>query len=243
VIIATDAAFRPLLANGIEPNLVLSFDCKPEQSLLWDDVPAHRVPILFDTCAHPDTIASWKGPVLFYNHFHQADELSKLILPHVFPDVGQLPSGGTVGNVAVLLSKYLGCEPALLVGMDFCYAPTEDGGWRYRAQDYRFEAGAWRPAEVKTLYDNAERVGRAYKREIRGKEYLVDPELAFYYDTICGFLTHFKVKAVNCSVSGALNDVCETLPVADAIRRYCRGPIDLTRLAAIAEWPDPRRSQ
>lgn len=221
-IISTDAAFRALLANGIKPDIVISYDCKPEQKLLWADIHPHDVPILFDTCAHPDAIASWTGPVLFYNHFHQADQLSELILGHVNSHIGQIPSGGTVGNVALLLTKALGCSPAIAVGMDFCYA-QEGAQWKYRARDYKWnqETGEWTPDEVKLIYDNSERLGRSYLKDFKGQTYRMDPELAWYHDIIIGFISHFKIETINTSPAGALKDVVATMPIEAAIERFC----------------------
>lgn len=228
IIISTDAAFRPLMANGIAPDLVISFDCKPEQSLLWGSVPYHGVPCLFDTCAHPDAIASWVGPVIFYNHWHQADELSKLILPHVYPHIGQIPSGGTVGNMALILSRILGCKPTLAVGMDFCYAKTETG-WRYRSTDYLRTSSGWIPQDIKSLYDNDERVSRSFMRQVNGAEYRMDPELEFYHKSFVAFITSFGIETINCSPEGALKDVCATMPLDAALDRFCPIAIDTSK--------------
>lgn len=242
IIISTDAAFRALMANDIRPDLVLSYDCKPEQALLWESVPAHGIPMLFDSCAHPDVIWSWRGPILFYNHWHQGDELSRLILPHVFPKIGQIPSGGTVGNSAALLAKILGCEPVIAVGMDFCYQaqtfidphPTKESAvtsWRYRARDYRHERvtdlqgieikGEWKPDEVKVLYDNDERIERSFPVTFKGVQYQMDPELQFYHENFITLSKAFKVPVINCSLDGALKDVFATMPLETAINRFC----------------------
>ncbi len=231
IIISTDAALRALLANGITPDLVLSFDCKPEQKMLWESIPPHNIPMLFDSCAHPDTIASWKGPVLFYNHYHQADELSRMILPHIFSTIGQIPSGGTVGNSALLLSKILGCEPSIVVGMDFCYEKVSDSAWRYRAADYKFErrtdlqgseiAGSWLPTEIVELYDNDNRLARSHPVSFMDVEYKMDPELEYYHKTFLQFVSHFKIQTINTSPHGALKDAVATMSIEDAIFRFC----------------------
>lgn len=230
IIISTDAAFRALMANGITPDIVFSFDCKPEQRFLWEHVPAHNVPILLDSCAHPDTIASWKGPILFYNHWHQTDELSRIILPHVYPLIGQVPSGGTVGNSALLLSQILGCSPAIAVGMDFCYEADGDA-WRYRASDYRYErltnlqgseiAGQWKLTEIKQLYDNDQRFARSTIKNFMGVDYRMDPELEYYHETFLKFVSHFKIQTINASPAGALKDAVMTMTAEEAILRFC----------------------
>lgn len=246
ILISSDAALRALLAHDITPDIVLSYDCKPEQSLLWQDIPGHQITALFDSCAHPDAIASWKGPILFYNHYHQADELSRMILPHVYPTIGQIPSGGTVGNSMLFLSKILGCEPAITVGMDFCYARKGNfqgrRTWRYRAKDYRYEDGKWFEAEIKSLYDNEERAKRAFLRTFDGSEYQTDPELEFYRENFLAFVKHFKINAVNTALQGSLKDAIPTMRVDAAVEKYCPASRLATSLDQILKdgWPDPR---
>jgi uncharacterized Rossmann fold enzyme len=204
VIIATDAAFKPLRINNITPDLVISFDCKKEQSVLWDGLMT-GVPMVFDSCAHPDVIKSWVGTKLFFNHWHTTDEFSEKLLPYIYPDIGQIPSAGTVGNMAVQLAMVLGCKKVAGVGMDLCYAKDGDG-WRYRAQDYVKEGDKWVPKASTPLYDNDERVSRSFlkpqgtasepdmKTPEGSKElsYRTDPELAIYAKSLLNIIQAFK---------------------------------------------------
>jgi hypothetical protein len=252
VIISTDAALRALLANGITPDLVVSFDCKVDQKRLWENVPrGTNIPALLNSCTHPDTIASWPGPILFYNQFHTQDDLCHRILPIVLPELGQIPSGGTVGNMATFAAHLMGCDPICCVGMDFSYKDMTEGKWRYRATDYKFNADVnpgvpprWEPTEIKELYDNDERVGRSFviKGE-DGKEFRSDPELNWYLESFVDHMTHFKVPIVNCSPGGMIPTTFAAMTVADAVSKYCpkefqAGRSVLGHLAKIA--PDPR---
>lgn len=250
IILATDAAFRALLAHGIRPDLVLTYDCKAEQSLLWKTVPPHNVPLVVDSCAHPLTIASWAGPVVFYNHWHQQDEFSRIILPTVYPTIGQLPSGATVGNVAILLAKLIGCLPVITVGMDFCYGRQGDG-WVYRAKDWRCTEAPdmpggtrWEPDQIVTLYDNTERLARSHTIMVNNTEERVDQELSAYLDTFLTFIKKWKIDVINVSGTSLLRHHVMTMPVADAISKYCGqevfgGRTMVRHLAKVLD--DPRR--
>lgn len=239
IIVSTDAAFRPLQAAGIRPDIVLTYDCKAEQSLLWaESKPHHDIPLLVDSCAHPATIKSWQGPVLFYNHWHQQDEFSHIILPNVFPHIGQIPSGATVGNTAMLLAKILGCSPIVAVGMDFCYGRIagEVDALRYRCQDYRWQAetddgkpARWVPTEIKSLYDNKERLERAKTLEVNGETFVTDPELATYLDTFLNFVKHWNIVVLNVSETSVLKHHLETTKIWTAIEKYCPHPYQAGR--------------
>ncbi len=254
MLVSTDAAFRALLANGIRPDIVISFDCKAEQRLLWENVPSHDIPALFSTCAHPDSIASWQGPILFYNQFHTSDQLCEKILPIVYPDIGQIPSCGTVGNMAVYLAAVLGCDPYFLVGMDFCYQKRQEVGrptvWQYRARDYRWETergvgipDGWEPTEIKQLYNNDDRSKRAFDVTVKNVAFKMDPELEFYHTSLIAVVNHFKLKAINCSSEGRLSLDMPTMTVTQAIEDHCKKTLQggrhiLKHLAKIL--PDPR---
>ncbi len=279
LILATDAALRALLANEIEPDLVLSFDCKADQKRLWESVPrGTNIPAILNSCTHPDTIASWPGPILFFNQYHTQDELCRRILPDIFPNVGQIPSAGTVGNMALLAAHAFGCDPICAVGMDFCYqkigslasigsngiSKEEKQEWRYRAQDYVWQAscspgipGKWEPGEIKALYDNDERLERAFmvKGENR-KEFKSDPELVFYLESFNHVMPHFRVPLVNCSPDGMIPlsvtwkvgdadspHVYRKMSVGEAVSEFCTKPLQggrhvIKHLSKIT--PDPR---
>jgi len=256
VIISTDAAFRALLANGITPDLVISFDCKDDQNRLWREIPLEtKVPGLLNSCCHRDTIMSWPGPILFYNQYHTQDELCKRILPDVLPEIGQIPSAGTVGNMALLAAYLMGCDPVCAVGMDFSYKKLDDGSWRYRAQDWRYdsnpdEAGvppAWKMTEIKELYDNDERMARSFLQmdQERGSSFRTDPELDWYLKSFVDLMTNFKVPIVNCSPIGMIPVSFQAMTVVEAIEKYCKkefqdGRTILSHLGKII--PDPRKS-
>lgn len=268
VVISTDAALRALLANGITPDLVVSYDCKEDQNRLWKDIPRDiKIPALINSCAHTNTIMSWPGPILFFNQYHTQDDLCKRILPDVLPELGQIPSSGTVGNMALLAADLMGCDPICAVGMDFAFQPIRGDvvAWKYRAQDYKWvekpaTAGAppfWEKTEIKELYDNDERISRSFlvKGE-EGVEYRTDPELVFYLGSFKDLMPHFKVPIVNCTPNGMIPKLvtdlqgnpaggypCMTL--ADAITKYCTqelqgGRTILKHLASIAPDPRPR---
>lgn len=266
IIIATDAALRPLLANGITPDLVMNLDCQDIQKKLWENIPPEvRVPGLLNSCTHRDTIMSWPGPILFYNQYHTQDELCNRILPDVLPELGQIPSAGTVGTMAIEAAHLMGCDPICAVGMDFCYQPADADvvAWRYRAQDYAWtsirpeEAPSWHKAEIKELYDNDERIARSFvvKGE-DGKEFRSDPELTFYLESFRDIVPHFKIPLVNCSPDGMIpklktdlqgNPVggYSAMSVRQAIDKYCKGVFQggrsvLAHLDKIVPDPRPR---
>jgi uncharacterized Rossmann fold enzyme len=215
ILLATDAAVKPLLAAGIRPDLVVSFDPKKEQWTMFEGLHdlAQGIPLLVNSCTHPMTLAFWPGPKMYFNMLHPGVEFMDVVLPTQFPEFWQLPNKGTVGNLAMLVAREMGAKSLLLCGMDLCYA--KDGeSWRYRCKDYHYrEANAAQglPARFEekvneTLYNNADRLAHTYDVKIKGKEFKVDEPLDKYrlmaVQTI-GVMN--EVDVVDCAPNGVLS--------------------------------------
>jgi hypothetical protein len=181
------------------------------------------------------------GVKLFYNHWHKTDEFSYRLLPYIYPHIGQIPSAGTVGNMAVMLAIILGCKKIAMVGMDLCYAKTSDGGWRYRCQDYVYDqATQWTAKENTPLYDNDERVSRSFLKpmgtvsapDIRLKEgskelaYRTDPELAVYAQSLLDISKSYPtVELSTCStwnIFASEGDTIKSVKLPDWVEKNCK---------------------
>lgn len=225
LIFSTDAALKPLLAHDIIPHVVMTFDCGEHQKTLFETVPKtfHDDMFLFaNSCTHPDTIQAWSGPKAFFNQYHQRDEFIAKLLPYIYPNVGQLPSAGTVGNMLVILSWFFGCTKIHLVGMDLSYKQVGET-WQYRCTDYAMDRG-WVPKENRLLYDNDLRLAKMFEEEIDGEKFKVDPELKMYRESLVGICNHFRIAPINCS-EGVLNKFFEHRSIGDSIMLNCRSEI------------------
>ena len=226
LIIASDAALRPLVANGIHPHLVVTFDCKAEQASLFEGVNTSRYTLVANSCTHPNTIRAWKGKFIFFNMVHRGIEFMDVVLPSVYPDFGGISSLGTVGNSCVLLAYQLGCKPIMTTGMDLCF---QEG--KYRCKDYRYEnwrehSNAWHETESKLLYNNKDRTDYAYETVLKDKKFLVDENLETYRTILLNLIGQLGVKFIDCSQGGILG-ACgvETSTLKDAILTHAKQPI------------------
>lgn len=237
VLIATDAAFRPMAAAGITPDLVINFDARDEQATMWETAETSGAVLVANSCTSPLTLAAWKGRMLFFNMENFEDEFCANVLPAVYPDLGAIPTLATVGNAGVALAYQLGAERIITVGMDLCYKPygaavnPETGevaltNFRYRCNDFRWEgpsdsfpSGRWAETENKALYDNAERLKNARSVEYEGLNFVTDDELARYRDVLLRFVTDLKLPITDCS-DGALSGSVERMTLDEAIRAH-----------------------
>lgn len=242
LIIATDAALRPLLRHDIIPDLVVNYDAKEEQCSMWNTVEDRTdgITLVANSCTAPETINAWRGRILFFNMEQGDDEFATNILPCLYPHLGVLPNLGTVGNGAIYLAHLMGCGPIMLVGMDLCYQFVPDdslrtnsclipGQWRYRCTDYRWEpadetAGLparWKETENTILYDNSARLEESIDEEIKGVVYKTDEPLKFYRNSIVNNIGALGLDVVNCAPNGILKDLLPTMSLKEAVLAKC----------------------
>lgn len=235
LIIATDASLRPLARNGIKPHLVVTYDCKAEQSSLFKDVDTSDMVLVSNVCAHRNVLLDWKGKFLFYNMEHPGVPLMDQFLPTLFPHLGGLVGMGTVGNVSALLAFRMGCAKILGVGTDLCYQKIGEA-YHYRCQDYEWaEEDAsqglperWVPLENKLLYNNDDRLKDTVEVEIKGKKYVSDGTLDVYREILLNLIGQFdKEEFINCSPNGSLQDLVKNLSLKNALIDYCSRPIEM----------------
>lgn len=242
VVIATDAALRPLIRHGIHPDIVINYDARDHQNTMWETIDTSRYVLLANSVTSPHTIAAWKGSVMFFNMMQSDDEFATNILPAIYPYLGQLPNMGTVGNGAIFLAYHMGCKPILTVGMDLCYknlSPDSDKPvWVYRATDYKFIAetaemrnGSWEACENRILYDNQARLKETINEEIKGKTYKTDEPLKMYRNSLFAAVGKFDLPIINCS-GGVLQDLVKTMTLRDALEQKCYASLEPARTTA-----------
>lgn len=241
LLVATDAALRPLVAAGIHPDLVLNYDCRPEQCSMWDTVDTSRFVLVANSCTAPETINAWKGRFLFFNMSQSDDPFCLNVLPAMFPHLGDLACLGTVGNSAVLLAAAMRASKIITVGMDLCYRKYKTVGdpvagspghhhavdaYSYRCKDFRwlpasaeFADGRWEETENKILYDNDTRVKGLKESVHGGQTFMVDAALDSYAKSLVAAVTNFNLPLVDCS-GGVLGRYFPSMSLQDAVEKY-----------------------
>ncbi len=245
IIIATDAALRPMIRHGIKPDLIVNYDARDHQKTMWETIDTKPYVLLANSVTSPKTINAWEGQAMFFNMMQGDDEFAENILPCIYPDLGQLPNLGTVGNGIVFLAWQMGCKPIMTVGMDLCYKEKEipkphtepllnlkEKSWRYRCKDWKFISptvdlpdGAWEEIENRELYDNDERMKHTFDEEIKGKTYRVDEPLKFYRNSLFQAIGRFDMDIINCS-GGVFSDQIKSMPLKEVLIQKCSATLE-----------------
>lgn len=125
VIIAADAALKPLVNAGIRVDYVTSIErLNTYQKPFFENMEPTTAELVAFPVVHPEVLAMYPGPVRlvyrnysFYAYFNKA-----------YPK-GIVRCGGSTSHLGLRLADYFGCKKIFLVGLDSCYE-EKDGKYR-----------------------------------------------------------------------------------------------------------------
>lgn len=117
-LIAVDAALKPLLIQGIVPDVVVSIDGHPHILKLFDvDLGLlAKTPLVYFPIVHHDVLERWPGPR--FTACSNSPLYEQLLLRH---PKGMLYASGTVTHAAVDLAVKMGSRQIWLMGADFSF--------------------------------------------------------------------------------------------------------------------------
>ena len=119
LVIAVDAALKPLLENGVIPDYVVCADPIRDSIFAYLDIDSkslENTPLIYFPIVHKDVLQHWKGPrYAAYSHSPMYEEISRI------EPKGLLFSAGSVLHPAVDLAVKIGAKHIKLFGADFSY--------------------------------------------------------------------------------------------------------------------------
>lgn len=140
VIIAADTALRPLLAAGIEPDLVVATDPTETNARHLNDLPpCPRTYLAAEGSVDPESLPHFEGRTFF---FRIADHHPWPWLRQAGHDRVRLRAWGSVLTTAFDLALEMGCGPIVFAGADLAFT---DGRPYARGTTYE---EVWRRAEM-----------------------------------------------------------------------------------------------
>ncbi len=118
LIVATDAALKPLLKAGVKPHLVATI----ERTLVTVDFYSgldglEKMFFVFCPLIYRETYDCFKGRKIVAHRYPEYLEWLKL-------PKGVLNGGSVVGNFVFDVAQFLGCDPIIMVGQDLSFKPT-----------------------------------------------------------------------------------------------------------------------
>ncbi len=119
VLIAVDAALKPLLDIGIRPHIVTNIErTAPVNAFFLNLGKQDDIYFVFSPVAAPETYNAYDGPKIIAHRY-------KEIMDWLDMPKGALSGSPLVGNFAFDIAQYLGCSPIIMAGQDLSFKPSE----------------------------------------------------------------------------------------------------------------------
>jgi hypothetical protein len=225
IILCVDSALKALLDNGITPDLIVSIDFGKNNVKYFDNIPSEKLCLVFDPEVYPDIPRDFRGAKFTMNLPGKA--LCDWITEKT-GDKGQIPKGLSVSHAAFSIALAMHAGPIIFVGQDLSYPR---GAWHSKG------SGVYQKAEI--------------SQEVKSRFVTID---GYFGGTVQSetsftvFLTQFEsllnginVQCYNATEGGARIHGLENISLRDAIRRFCKSPIDKSAFGAQRPWEECRQ--
>lgn len=208
-IVAVDTALKPLLKEGIEPDLVVIVDGKKPIDL-FDMKEFKEIPLLMAANSAKDVVNFHKGKKFFFR-----EGIS--FVDKLFEQVGitfyYIDTGGSVATNAMYFLYKMGYSNIILVGQDLALTNNKthaDGTFREKMET------------IDT--DKYKKVDGYYGDKVPTRR-----DFKMYLDWFSNFLKEVNVHVINSTEGGAKIDNTEMLPLKDSIKKYCVKEVNIKK--------------
>lgn len=211
-IMAVDTALKPLLNEGIVPDMFFIVDAEKPLELFQRE-GVEEIPMVTTLNAAPDVLEYHKGKKFFYN---QSYLFAENILQHCDTRYGSVETGGSVATNAFSLLYKVGFETIILVGQDLALTGNRthaDGTFQEKMEEidvsgYEMVEGNYEE-KVPTRIDFHVFLDWYVETIRRYKEY--DPQF----------------RVINATEGGAKIKGTELMSLKEAIEQECIQEIDM----------------
>lgn len=220
VIIASDAALKPLLSLGVTPAFVACLDPQEDITKFLKGVSPRGITMVAPTVIHPHVLELWEGEVVFFHKF--APDIPILTeIQNQVPHLGCLTPGGSVLSVAYDLAFQSGSNPILFLGQDLSYPKNQTHS--RNSENAEQILGS----TLETQRDNI-----VLERDMNGRTLPTLKSMSVSKQWFSWAFTTWKrqdkVEIINCSEAGILTDHCKLMPLSEAIFKYCDKKVNVS---------------
>ena len=211
-IIAVDTAIKPLLREGIIPDMFAVVDGKKPVELVQAE-GAEQIPLLTSVSAANDLLEYHKGKKFFFDE-------SYAYIDAMFTMTGKsfetLPCGGSVATSAFALAYMIGLKHIILVGQDLALTGNKthaDGTFKEKMD----EIDTSRYMMVK---------GNVEEQVPTRADFKAYLDWYNYYIAGCKEVC-MDLRVINATEGGAYIDNTEVMSLREAIEQECRKEVDI----------------
>ena len=206
VIIATDTALKPLMAEGIQPDLVISIDPNARNLEKIDQLPAHSlrlIPLVFSPLVFHEVPYRFSGVKFVFSEPHCFCQWAVGAMGLRRP-AAELPYGFSVAHFAFYLARAMGADPIIFVGLDLAFALEGD---QARNSAMQWQTDLNRPELIKVP-------------GVNGKEVVTCEGFAKMITLFEREIARTKARCVDATEGGALIRGARIMTLKEAIERW-----------------------
>jgi hypothetical protein len=219
LILASDAALKPLLLQGVTPSIVVSLDPQEEIAKFFQGVSHRGMTLVAPSIIHPRVLDLWGGGVVFF-HKHAPDIPALEEIANEIPKIGRLTPGGSVLSVAYDLAFQSGANPIIFTGQDLSYPKKKTHSRDSEDENIDLDA---------TVEKQRENI--VYEIDINGCSIPTLKSMSVSKQWFDWAFTTWKrpglTEIINCSEAGILTENCSLMPLSEAIYKYCNKKINV----------------
>lgn len=219
VLIASDAALKPLIQEKISPSFVVCLDPQPEISDFFQGLDTQPLTLIAPTIIHPKVISVWQGRVVFYNKF--APDIPILTkIQESAKNIWPLTPGGSVLSIGYDFAFQIGCNPIIFVGQDLSY-PKGKGYTSSSIYD-----GLQQGDIIKKEANNMVKEKGIFGENIPTNK-IMSVSRQWFEWAFTTWKRENPVTIINSSEAGILKNHCAVLPLKETVYRYCKKKINI----------------
>ncbi|MCH8157325.1 MAG: DUF115 domain-containing protein [Nitrospinae bacterium] len=220
LILASDAALKPLLSQGVTPSMVVCLDPQEEITKFFQGVSHRGMTLIAPSIVHPRVLDLWEGNVIFF-HKHAPDIPPLEEIANQLTHIGRLTPGGSVLSIAYDLAFKSGANPIIFTGQDLSYPKKKTHSRDSEDADVGLEP---------TL--EKQRNNIVYETDVNGRSLPTLKSMSVSKQWFNWAFTTWKrpgpTEIINCSEAGILTDHCSLMPLSEAIFKYCKKKINIS---------------
>ena len=230
IIVALGSALKPLLAQGVKPDLVVAIDASATNYEHFVGAATDDICLLAEPMVHPRVISEFRGKI-FMTSFD--NPIMKWLKPYL-GDMGSSQMGGTVAVTALDMVRKFGCHPIILTGQDLSFpggkTHARGSSWDMAALD-----NSNKFYSLETMHHDHIRRNVSSRRDIiteldlYGNSVATHRNLVVYRELLEAYATYTcrpEEIIINCTEGGLRIEGLKDMPLGKAIEEFCKDPID-----------------
>jgi hypothetical protein len=222
MILCAVSAFRVLIRNGIEPDIVSVLERGPEAiDICFNDMPIPKKTWLFVlSLVDPRLFSFWPNPVV--PCFKQNTYLHAF-MNQALGNMGSLVTAHSVAHLNFMLAHHLGAEPIILLGQDLAYADsgrTHSVHTHYE-KEHQEKQNATEPQKVSYLNEEVYLDGY-YGGKVRSKRIWHN-----FLTSLESMVLHIKTPVINATEGGAKIKGTTQRPFSEVFEEIKDGQFEL----------------